>query len=135
MPKLEFESTLRKALFLLLFSLVFSGIGYLLAILISHQFNYNLQDVLFCEGIFFIMIGAFMSMKGNPSGANFNAVGQNDAQFIAYQNNEVTRVEREITNYHKNFLKNSIVEFRFSGLTMILCGAFIIVFCIFYGVQ
>ncbi|MFZ2539586.1 MAG: hypothetical protein WAX04_11880 [Oscillospiraceae bacterium] len=133
MMKLKLKDIFKKSLFLLLYSLVFWGIGYVVAILISYQFKYNLQDVLFCEGLGFIMIGAFLSMKGNPSGVNFQGMGQNNGQYISYQNLEVTRIERETTDYYKNFFKHSVVEFAFSGLTIILSGIFIIVFSMFFS--
>ncbi len=86
------------------------------------------------EGLIFALIGAFMSMKGNPSGASIAGMGQNNAQLRAYENIMVTKQEQELTDYHKNFLKQSIVKFEFANLTMISSGVFLILLCIIISV-
>ena len=130
--KLKLKKILKNLLFLLLFSLIFLGIGYIIAILISHRFNYLLRDVMFCESFIWIMIGTMMSMKGNPSGTNFNGIGNSNVNAISFRDLEVTRMERESKPYYKDFLRNNVVEFAFGNLTFILGGIFMIVFCILF---
>ena len=126
--KIKLKKNFKKALFLLLFSLIYLGIGFIVAILISNKFSYNLQDVMTYEGLIIILIGILMSMKGNPSGISISRIGNNDASMTSYLNNEITRQEREINSYHKDYFKNNVVEFAFSNLAFILGGIFIITF-------
>lgn len=130
--KIELKETFKKALFLLLFSLIYLGIGIVAAILISNKFDYNMQDVMAYEGLIILVIGIMMSMKGNPSGASISRMGSTDANLSSYLNNEIVRQEREINPYHKAFLKNNVVEFAFSNLSFILGGIFIILFCLIF---
>ena len=126
------KSIARSAFLSILYGLVFLGIGYVIAILISNRSGYYLQDVLFVEGFSVIVIGILMSMKGNPSGMSLLGLGQQNAQQVSYLNLEVTRIERDKTDYYKNFLKHSVLDFAFSSLVIILGGVFIILFSIFF---
>jgi hypothetical protein len=128
MPK----SKLRFALLALLYSLVFLGIGYVMAIFVANRnSNYNLQDVMFIEGLLVVVVGLMLSMKGNPSGISLHGLGQTYAQYTANWNLEVTRIERDSTDYYKKFLQHSVVELAFSSLVFIIGGIFIILFSIF----
>jgi len=120
------KKILKKFLYLLLFSLVYVGIGYVIGILISNRFDYALQEVLSYEGLILLIIGILFSMKGNPSGSSISGVGQNNANAMSFYDLEVTRLERESNPYHKDFLKNNIVVFAFSNLSIILGGILII---------
>lgn len=115
----------RSLLFLALFSLIFLGIGYAAALMIAKRSESSLQDILFCEGLIVLILGAMMSVKGNPSGLSLWSLGRS-SQYSAYVNLEVTRMERESTGYFKNFLKHSVVEFAFSNVTIIVSGLLII---------
>ena len=123
-----FKSMIKNILLIVMYGLAFLGLGYVIAIIISKQFGYVIQDVLFIEGLLVIILGFLLSMKGNPSGSSLQGLGRNNAQQLSYLNMEVTKTEREATSYHKNFLKHSIVEFAFSNFTIILGGVFILVF-------
>ena len=127
MVKAKFKVILRKILFAMLYSLILFGLGFVAAILISNGFDYNLVDVLSYEGLIFIIIGILVSMKGGPSGASINAMGQSDPNAMIYRNLEVARIERENTPYHKNFLRNSIVEFGIGRIALIVSGVFILI--------
>lgn len=112
-------------LYLLLYSLIFLGIGYGVAALISQSLDYNMQDVLFYEGIIVLMLGVMRTMKGNPSGVSLQALGQKNAQYRANENIKVTKTEREATNYHKNFMNHSVIDFAISDVVIILGGILI----------
>lgn len=124
-------SKFKGILLLFLYSLIFLGIGYLIAIPISAKSNYSLQDVMFFEGIASIVIGLMLSMKGNPSGISLQALGRKDAQYISNENLEAAKMERASTNYYKNFLKHSIIEFTHSSLVLVIGGIFLILLSVF----
>ena len=126
--KLKIKKLLKKILFLLIYSLIFFGIGCVVAIAISNRFNYKLQDVMSYEGLILILIGILFSMKGSPSGTNFNGIGLSNENAISFQNLEVTRQERESNTYYKDFFKNNVVELAFSNLTFILSGIIMVAF-------
>lgn len=126
MQKFNFKRIFKKILFLLIFSILYLAIGYVAAILISNHFHYKLQDVLFLVGFLLFLLGILMSMKGNPSGTSFSGIGQKNVTAISNLDLEVTRMEREINPYHKDFYKNNIVEFAFSNLTVLFGGVLLI---------
>jgi len=109
------------------------GIGYGVAILIGNHSRYALQDILFVEGIVIVAIGLMMSMKGNPSGASLLGLGQQNATQVSNWNLEVTRIEREQTAYHRNFLKQAVLEFSLINTAILLGGILIILFSIFFA--
>ncbi|MBH1940832.1 hypothetical protein I5677_08020 [Mobilitalea sibirica] len=119
---------IRKLLWLFIFGLVYLSTGYIVALFISHQFGYTLQDVMSYVGIFLFFLGILLSMKGNPSGSNINGMGMSNEKAISYQNLEVTRLEREINPYHKDYYKNNVVRFAFGKLTFIIGGVMIMAF-------
>lgn len=125
------KSRLKIIFLMIIYSLIFVGVGYLIGILISHWLGYKFQDVMFVEGILVAIVGLFSMMKGNPSGISMHEIGQNYAQFVGTLNLEVTVHERQSTDYYKNFLKHSVVELAFSGFTIILGGVLIVLFSIF----
>lgn len=130
--KEKMKKILIKTLFVLLFGLIIFAVGTGIAFLIAMRFDYLLEDVMFVEGLLVFIIGMFSAMKGNPSGGSINGIGMRNESAISFQNLETTRLERQYTNYYKNFLKNSIVDFGFSSITIMLGGAFIIGFGIFF---
>jgi cell division septal protein FtsQ len=132
MQKFNFKRILKKILFLLIFSILYLAIGYVAAILISNNFHYKLQDVLFLVGFLLFLLGILMSMKGNPSGTSFSGIGQKNVNAISNLDLEVTRMEREINPYHKDYYKNNIVEFAFSNLTVLLGGVLLIISSIIF---
>lgn len=125
------KSIVRSAILSILYSLLILGVGYVIAILIASRSSYQLQDVLFVEGIIFIAVGLMLSMKGNPSGVNLQGLGQQNSNQTANWNLEVTRIERDKTSYYKNYLQHSVLEFAFSNWVLTLGGLFIILFSIF----
>lgn len=124
------KAKIKLALLALLFSFIFLGIGYLIALYISGQNNSNLKDTLFGVGLFVTIFGLLLSMKGNPSGGSLTGMGMLYGQYSAAWNLEVTRVERDSTNYYRDFLKHSVVELAFGNITIILSGIMMIVLCL-----
>jgi len=118
----------RKMLFLVLCSVIYAGLGLLAAILISNNYSYLLQDVLFIEGIILIIVGAAVSLKGNPSALSLHGLGQK-TNFATYVNHEQAREESKSADYHKKFPGNSLVKLIFSNLTFIGSGLLLIVLC------
>ena len=54
-----------------------------------------LNDVLFMEGILFIMLGVFSSIGGNSIGLSFQVMEQNNAQYLAKVDNENFELEKK----------------------------------------
>lgn len=99
------------------------GIG----IEIRIKFGYNLNDVIFVEGILLIIIGLLSSMGGNPSGLYFQGLGNLNAQYVSNLNIEITKKEREKA---KNMLKTTI-SIGCSTMTLVIGGIFSIIINIF----
>lgn len=127
------KSKIKLALLVLLFSFVFLCIGYLIASYIAIQNNYNIKDVMFVAGMIVMILGLMMSMKGNPSGGSISALGSLYGQYSAAWNLEVTRVERETTNYYRDFIKHSVVQLAFGNITIILSGILMIILSLLLG--
>jgi hypothetical protein len=109
------------------------GLGLVASMLIAHQLDYRLQDVIFCLGILLLIIGMLLSMKGSPSGNSISSIGNKNTNAISYFDLEVTRQERESNPYHKDFMQNNIIEFSHLSLIFLLAGIFMIAFdMIFY---
>jgi hypothetical protein len=122
----------KKILFQLLYSLVMFGLGYIIALLIAHRFNYGLKEVMLSEGLILILIGALLSPKSNNPIINLQGVGQRNANAISYQDLEVTRQEQEMerasADYYKNYFRHNVVKSVFSNLTFLFTGIIIIIF-------
>ena len=130
MLKAKIKKIINRLLILLLFSLILYGIGILAGGLIANNTNKKMYDILTYEGVLLIVIGIFMSMKGSPSGTNFNGIGSENAQGISYLNLEATRLERETKPYHKEYFKNNILHFSFYNIVFILSGLLLIATCL-----
>jgi hypothetical protein len=124
--KSKLKSLLKRFLFLLLYSFILFAIAVGIGFTISDRFHYKLPDVLSYEGVILFFIGILASMKGNPSGISFGSLGRKNENAINFYNLEVTRREREIKPYYKDFLKNNVVQFAFSNLTLLLSGALLV---------
>ena len=120
------KGLIKNLISIIVFGILFLGIGDLLAYLISQKYEYNLRDVMFLVGLGIIIIGILSMIGGNSTGLNLQGLGQANSQYIANANLEVTRMEREATNYH-NSAKNRIsIKAAFGSLSIILGGLFMI---------
>lgn len=122
---------IKKITISLVLSIIFVAIGYLIAFLISNYYHTNFKNVMFLEGLATTLITVLFSIQGNPSGINLHGLGQETPQYSAYANLETTRMERESTNYFKNFKNHSVVKLTFNSLTIVFGGILIILFSIF----
>ncbi len=126
MRKVKIKKLLHSLFIILLFSIILFTIGLVIGIIITNNSTKKLYDILTYEGILLIVIGIFMSMKGSPSGSNLSGIGSKNAQGISFMNSEVTRMEREINPYHKNYFQNHINHFNFYNLVLLLSGLLMI---------
>jgi hypothetical protein len=88
----------------IVFGVLWSIILIIIGVIIANFTSYNLKDVLFIEGIIVVILGALSSISGNPMGLSLQALGQNNAQYVAKANLEVTDMEKQ--KHHENFKTN-----------------------------
>jgi hypothetical protein len=124
MMDLKLKIIIKKTMFLLLFSIIILGIGTAIGFFITYNLHYNLQDTLGFEAILLAVIGVMLSMKGNPF-SGIRGMGQQNVNAQIYDNLETARLENDLTDYNKNFLKHHVTEFRIINLSFILGGIFI----------
>jgi len=103
----------------ILWAIVFIFIGFL----IVNFTSYTLKDILFIEGIILIVLGALSSIGGNPTGLSLQALGQDNAQYVANANLEVTKMEKQI--HHDNIKTN--LRNSFNIISLIIGGAICII--------
>lgn len=125
--KAKINKLLRKILFLLIYSAVLSVIGYVFAIFLSHRMDDPFSDIISMIGIFLVIIGVLLSLKGNPMGLHLHVGSEDSQNMLTYLDMETIRKEREITEYNKNLFKQSIVEFNLYNLVFVFGG---IVLCL-----
>lgn len=118
---------LKRLVIILVFSLILLGVGYIIALLISNQFGYNLPDVIFYEGLIVTIIGLLLTMKGNAAGLSFGGNGPSYINSLSYIFLETTKPEGEDISYHKEIFNNT-VRFGLSNFTFLLGGIFLILF-------
>lgn len=58
-------------------------------------------------------------------------LGDKTSQYSEHTDLEVTRQERESTEYFKNFTKHSIVKLTFNSLTIVFGGIIMIIFSLY----
>jgi len=124
---------IKKILKLIIFSVIYLILGFVIALLISKNYNKELTDILTYEGFILMLIGVLTSMKGNPSGISISGTGRQDHSIHSYIDNEITRQERENRPYHKEFFKNNVTEFVFANVTFILGGILILILSYILG--
>ena len=95
---------------------------FVIAFLITTLKDYNLKDVLFIEGIAFVAFGILSCIGGNPLGLSIQDLGQNNAQYIANSNLEVTKLEKANTKNIKNTLSIGL-----STISLVLAGVLVII--------
>lgn len=95
---------------------------FVIAFLITTLKDYNLKDVLFIEGITFVTFGILSCIGGNPMGLSMQGLGQNNAQYIANSNLEVTKSEKDNTKNIKNTLSIGLNTFSLAiaGILLII---------------
>ncbi len=113
---------LRKVALHAVFGLLLALVGMVVGLLIAGHYEQNVQNVMFVEGVILVIVGIMASMKGNPSIAGLKGLDVRDATVVNRMNLETTVMERDITNYYKNFRKQAVVEYGFGRMTLIFGG-------------
>ena len=116
------NKTLLKALEkCILWGVIWAIILFIIANILVNLKGFLLKDVLFIEGIIFIMLGLFACIGGNPMGLSMQGLGQNNAQYIANANLEVSKMEKDKTNNIKTTISAGL-----STVSLIIGGLLVI---------
>ena len=104
-----------------IFGIIWGIVLFGVALIITNFKDYELRDVLFVEGIIFVVGGVLSSIGGNPMGLSMQGLGQNNAQYIANANLEVSKKEKDKTNNIKTTISAvlSTVSLIIGGLLVI----------------
>lgn len=93
MDKSILKNIIKCAIFGVIWAILLFGV----ALVIINFKDYELKDVLFIEGIIFVMAGVFSFLGGNSLGLSLQGLGQTNAQYIANANVEVAKMEKDKT--------------------------------------
>lgn len=96
------------------------GVG--VAFLIANSYSYNIEDVMFIEGMILLIVGVFTGMGGDSKGLSFQSIGQISSQYTTNANLEVTKMERSSLGK----LKQNIEDIK-SSSTIIISSIIIII--------
>lgn len=106
----------------ILWGVIWTIILFIIANIIVSLKGFLLKDVLFIEGIIFIMLGLFACIGGNPMGLSLQSLGQNNAQYTANANLEVAKMESTNKYNFKNTISVSI-----NTVSLVLAGIICII--------
>lgn len=106
----------------ILWGVIWTIILFIIANILVNLKEFLLKDVLFIEGIIFIMLGLFACIGGNPMGLSLQSMGQNNAQYTTNANLEVSKMESTNKSNFKNTISVSIntVSLIFAGIVCIV---------------
>ena len=104
-----------------IFGIIWGIVLFGIALIITNFKDYELRDVLFVEGIIFVVGGVLSSIGGNPMGLSMQGLGQNNAQYIANANLEVSKMEKDKTNNIKTTISAGL-----STVSLIIGGLLVI---------
>ena len=105
----------------MIFGIIWGIVLFGVALIITNFKDYELRDVLFVEGIIFVVGGVLSSIGGNPMGLSMQGLGQNNAQYIANANLEVSKMEKDKTNNIKTTISAGL-----STVSLIIGGLLVI---------
>ena len=105
----------------MIFGIIWVIVLFGVALIITNFKDYELRDVLFVEGIIFVVGGVLSSIGGNPMGLSMQGLGQNNAQYIANANLEVSKMEKDKTNNIKTTISAGL-----STVSLIIGGLLVI---------
>ena len=111
------KSILKCSFFALIWAIACIGIAFG----IGNVTAYNIQDVLFVEGMVLLGLSILSSVSGNSNGISFGALGQNNAQYVMNANLAVTEKERTLNSLKADF------KMGFSSTVLVLAGVFCII--------
>lgn len=104
-----------------IFGIIWGIVLFGVALIITNFKDYELRDVLFVEGIIFVVGGVLSSIGGNPMGLSMQGLEQNNAQYIANANLEVSKMEKDKTNNIKTTISAGL-----STVSLIIGGLLVI---------
>lgn len=104
-----------------IFGIIWGIVLFGVALIITNFKDYELRDVLFVEGIIFVVGGVLSSIGGNPMGLSMQGLGENNAQYIANANLEVSKMEKDKTNNIKTTISAGL-----STVSLIIGGLLVI---------
>lgn len=104
-----------------IFGIIWGIVLFGVALIITNFKDYELRDVLFVEGIIFVIGGVLSYIGGNPMGLSMQGLGQNNAQYIANANLEVSKMEKDKTNNIKTTISAGL-----STVSLIIGGLLVI---------
>ncbi len=104
-----------------IFGIIWGIVLFGVALIITNFKDYELRDVFFVEGIIFVVGGVLSSIGGNPMGLSMQGLGQNNAQYIANANLEVSKMEKDKTNNIKTTISAGL-----STVSLIIGGLLVI---------
>ena len=104
-----------------IFGIIWGIVLFGVALIITNFKDYELRDVLFVEGIIFVVGGVLSSIGGNPMGLSMQGLVQNNAQYIANANLEVSKMEKDKTNNIKTTISAGL-----STVSLIIGGLLVI---------
>ena len=104
-----------------IFGVIWAIILFGVALVIANFKGYELKNILFIEGIIFVMIGILSSIGGNPMGLSMQGLGQSNAQYIANGNLEVAKMEKDKTKSVK-----TTVSIGLSTVSLVIGGVLVI---------
>ncbi|AQM58951.1 hypothetical protein [Clostridium baratii] len=95
---------------------VWSILAIIAAIIIKNLKSYSLADIIFCEGILFILIGALSCIGGSSRGLFFKENNTSNVQFTASDLKGNTKYERD------NELIRKVLPLSIIKLSLIIGG-------------
>ena len=115
------KSVLKTIVKCVIFGVIWAIILFGVALVIANFKGYELKNILFIEGIIFVMIGILSSIGGNPMGLSMQGLGQSNAQYIANGNLEVAKMEKDKTKSVK-----TTVSIGLSTVSLVIGGVLVI---------
>lgn len=115
------KSVLKTIVKCVIFGVIWAIILFGVALVITNFKGYELKNILFIEGIIFVMIGILSSIGGNPMGLSMQGLGQSNAQYIANGNLEVAKMEKDKTKSVK-----TTVSIGLSTVSLVIGGVLVI---------
>ncbi|MGG7142622.1 hypothetical protein ACQPVP_04075 [Clostridium nigeriense] len=111
--------TIRKCVVL---GFVWAIVLFVIALIITNFNGYELKNMLFIEGIIFIIGGTLSSFGGNPIGLSMQGLGQTNAQYISNANLQVTKMEKDKTKNIKTTISVGL-----NTISLVMAGLLVIV--------
>lgn len=100
------------------FGVIWSAVALLIATVLQKNIAFNFKDIMFVEGMLMVVIATLASISGNSLGISLQGLGNNNAQYMANANLEITKREKELT---KSIVKSN-VKFGVSSICLLIGG-------------